>query len=100
MLGLVSYAWAGFGAAFGPAVVLSLFWRQMNRSGAIAGILLGGITVVVWKQLADLGGVFALYEIIPGVILATLAIVVVSKATGGAKGAVLDTFDRVNRQLA
>ncbi|MCJ8169938.1 sodium/proline symporter PutP [Atopomonas sediminilitoris] len=99
VLGLVSYAWAGFGAAFGPAVLLSLFWREMNRSGAVAGILIGGITVVVWKQLADLGGVFALYEIIPGFILATLTIVLVSKLTGGAEGETAATFDRVQRQL-
>lgn len=79
VLGLVSYAWAGFGAAFGPAVVLSLYWSGMNRNGALAGILVGGITIVVWKQLT--GGWFDVYEIVPGIIFSTLAIIVVSKAT-------------------
>ncbi|MBF4257684.1 sodium/proline symporter PutP [Vibrio anguillarum] len=79
VLGLVSYAWAGFGAAFGPAVVLSLYWSRMNRNGALAGIIVGGVTIVVWKQLS--GGWFDVYEIVPGIILSTIAIVVVSLAT-------------------
>ncbi|MEL4392861.1 sodium/proline symporter PutP [Shewanella algae] len=77
VLGLVSYAWAGFGAAFGPVVILSLFWRGYSRNGAIATILVGGLTVIIWKQLES--GIFALYEILPGFILATLAGVVVSR---------------------
>jgi sodium/proline symporter len=76
VLGLVSYAWAGFGAAFGPAVLLSLYWSKMTRNGAIAGILVGGITIVVWKQLS--GGLFDVYEIVPGFILSTLSIILVS----------------------
>jgi len=76
VLGLVSYAWAGFGAAFGPAVILSLYWPRMNRFGCLAGIVVGGLTVVIWKQLS--GGLFDVYEIVPGFLLATLAIVVVS----------------------
>ena len=79
VLGLVSYAWAGFGAAFGPAIILSLFWARMNRQGCLAGIVIGGITVVVWKQLS--GGIFDIYEIVPGFILATIAIIAVSLAT-------------------
>ena len=79
VLGLVSYAWAGFGAAFGPAIILSLFWARMNRQGCLAGILIGGITVVVWKQLS--GGIFDVYEIVPGFILATISIIAVSLAT-------------------
>ena len=79
VLGLVSYAWAGFGAAFGPAIILSLFWARMNRQGCLAGIVIGGITVVVWKQLS--GGIFDVYEIVPGFILATIAIIAVSLAT-------------------
>lgn len=82
VLGLVSYAWAGFGAAFGPAVILSLYWRQMNRYGALAGVLVGGVTIVVWKQIS--GGWFDVYEIIPGIIFSSVAIVAISKATGGA----------------
>jgi sodium/proline symporter len=76
VLGLVSYAWAGFGAAFGPALLLSLYWSRMNRNGALAGIVVGALTVVIWKQLS--GGIFDLYEIVPGILFATVAIVVVS----------------------
>jgi sodium/proline symporter len=77
VLGLVSYAWAGFGAAFGPVVLLSLFWQGYSRNGAIASILAGAITVVVWKQLS--GGIFDLYEILPGFGLALIFGVVFSK---------------------
>jgi sodium/proline symporter len=74
VLGMVSYAWAGFGAAFGPVVLLALFWSRMTRNGALAGMLVGAGTVLVWKQFAW----FGLYEIIPGFVLAMLAIVAVS----------------------
>ena len=70
VLGLVSYAWAGFGAAFGPVVLFSLFWSRMTRVGALAGILGGALTVILWKYTGS-----ALYEMVPGVILASLAIV-------------------------
>jgi len=73
VMGLVSYAWAGFGAAFGPAIILSLYWPRMSTAGAIAGILGGGTTVVVWKHLQ--GGIFNLYEIFPGFLVSTLLIV-------------------------
>lgn len=79
VLDLVAWAWAGFGAAFGPAILLSLYWRGMTRGGAIAGILTGGITVILWKQGAALGGLFALYELVPGFVLSLLAIVLVSQ---------------------
>ena len=75
ILSMVSYAWAGFGAAFGPAIILSLFWSKMTRNGALAGILVGAVTVLVWKQFGWLG----LYEIIPGFIFAWLATVIVSR---------------------
>ena len=74
VLGLVSYAWAGFGAAFGPVVLISLVWKRMTRNGALVGMLVGAITVVVWKEFIGLG----LYEIIPGFIFASIAIYVVS----------------------
>lgn len=77
VLGLVSYAWAGFGAAFGPVVLLSLFWRGYSRNGAVATIVVGALTVVIWKQLT--GHIFDIYEILPGFILATLTGVIVSK---------------------
>lgn len=76
VLDLVAYAWAGFGAAFGPAVILSLFWRRMTRNGALAGILTGGLTVIAWKQLS--GGLFDLYEIVPGFAFSAAAIIIFS----------------------
>lgn len=72
ILELVGYAWAGFGAAFGPVVLLSLYWSRMTRRGALAGIITGGVTVVVWKQME--GGVFGVYEIVPGFLFSLAAI--------------------------
>ncbi|WP_260260492.1 sodium/proline symporter PutP [Vibrio intestinalis] len=97
VLGLVSYAWAGFGAAFGPAVVLSLYWSKMNRNGALAGIIIGGVTIVVWKQLS--GGWFDVYEIVPGIILSTIAIVAVSRLTGEPEEAVQAQHEKFEKQL-
>ncbi|GAA4872486.1 sodium/proline symporter PutP [Ferrimonas pelagia] len=77
VLSLVSYAWAGFGAAFGPVILLSLYWRDYSRYGAIATIIVGAATVVLWKPLE--GGLFDLYEILPGFLFATIAGVIVSK---------------------
>tara|TARA_R110001592_G_scaffold35495_3_gene120746 strand:- start:37050 stop:38525 length:1476 start_codon:yes stop_codon:yes gene_type:complete len=91
VLSLVSYAWAGFGAAFGPAVILSLFWKRMNRNGALAGIIVGGVTVVVYKQIDTIG----LYEIIPGFILATIAIVVATLLSPPPSATIEATFDEV-----
>ena len=76
VLDLVAYAWAGFGAAFGPVIMLSLYWQRMSRAGAIAGVVTGGVTVIVWKQLG--GGIFDLYEIVPGVVLSVVAVFAVS----------------------
>jgi len=75
VLGLVGYAWAGFGAAFGPVVLFSLTWPRMTRNGALAGMLVGAVTVIVWRN----GGWFGLYEMVPGFALACIAIVVGSK---------------------
>jgi hypothetical protein len=74
VLDLVAYAWAGFGASFGPTILASLYWRRMSLAGAYAGVLVGGITVVAWKSLS--GGIFDLYEIVPGVVLSALAVAV------------------------
>ena len=76
VLSRVGDAWAGFGATFGPAIVLSLYWKRMTRAAAYAGILVGGITVVAWMMLADRGGIFALYAMVPGFLASTLAILV------------------------
>ena len=76
VLVLVGYAWAGFGASFGPVIILSLFWKRMTRNGAFAGILIGAITVIVWAKLS--GGLFDLYELAPGFLFGGLAIIIVS----------------------
>jgi sodium/proline symporter len=76
VLGLVSWAWAGFGSAFGPAIVLSLYWPRMTRDGALAGMIVGGVTVMLWQR--GEGGLFELYEMVPGVLFSTLAIGLVS----------------------
>ena len=96
VLGLVSYAWAGFGAAFGPVVLMSLFWRRMNGWGALAGIVVGAATVIVWKQYAD----SALYEIVPGFIAGALAVVAGSLLTAAPSREVLATHDAVRAELA
>jgi len=77
VLALVAYAWAGFGAAFGPLVILSLYNNSITKRGALAGMITGAVTVVVWKQLS--GGLFDLYEILPGFIFAWIAIILFSK---------------------
>lgn len=78
VLGLVSYAWAGFGAAFGPVLLLSLFWPRLSALGTLAGMLGGAFTVIYWKTLS--GGIFDLYEIIPGIVVNLVACTVVSLA--------------------
>ncbi|WP_295892240.1 sodium/proline symporter PutP [uncultured Vibrio sp.] len=97
VLDLVSYAWAGFGAAFGPAVVLSLYWSRMNRNGALAGIIVGGVSIVVWKQLS--GGIFDLYEIVPGIILSTISIIVVSLMSGEPEDEVTQLHAKFEKNL-
>ena len=91
VLGLVSYAWGGFGSAFGPLVLCSLFWRRTNKQGAYAGIIVGGGGDLVWAQLS--GWIFDLYEIVPGFVFGLLAIVVVSLLTPAPTKAVTDEFD-------
>jgi sodium/proline symporter len=94
VLGLVSYAWAGFGAAFGPVVLISVIWKNMTRNGALAGILVGAITVIVWKHFELLG----LYEIIPGFIFASLAIYFVSKM-GSPTAGMLQRFEAAEKDF-
>ena len=95
VLGMVSYAWAGFGAAFGPVVLLSLFWSRMTRQGALVGMVVGAATVLVWKQY----GWFGLYEIVPGFALCTIAAVVVSGLTPSQDRGVSETFDEVHSEV-
>ena len=91
VLGLVSYAWGGFGSAFGPLVLCSLFWKRTNKQGAYAGILVGGIVDLVWAQLS--GGIFDLYEIVPGFVCGLIAIFVVSLLTAAPSKEITDEFD-------
>ncbi len=93
ILNLVSNAWAGFGAAFGPVVLISLFWRGMTRLGAIAGMVTGAVTVLAWIYVLNLSGV--MYEIVPGFIAATIAILVVSMVTKDPESHVTDYFDEM-----
>ncbi len=93
---IVSFAWAGFGAAFGPVVLLALFWRKSNKWGALAGMISGGVMVFVWKYaLSPLGGIFGIYELLPAFIIAIVADVAVSLATGAPEEEVMQEFDEV-----
>ncbi|MFC4559477.1 sodium/proline symporter PutP [Virgibacillus kekensis] len=77
VLALVGYAWAGFGAAFGPVIILSLFWKGITRNGALAGIIVGAVTVIIWGDFLS-GGIFDLYEIVPGFFLNLIVTVLIS----------------------
>ena len=82
VFGIVSFAWAGFGGAFGAVVLCALFWKRCNWQGALAGMLCGGLMVFVWKYLiSPLGGVFGIYELLPAFLFSLVACVVVSLAT-------------------
>ena len=92
---VVSFAWAGFGAAFGPVVLFALFWKRSTKLGALAGMVSGGAMVFLWKFcIAELGGVFAIYELLPAFIVACVAIVVVSLLTPAPEQAILDEFEK------
>ncbi|UTR09769.1 sodium/proline symporter PutP [Evansella sp. LMS18] len=99
VLELVAYAWAGFGAAFGPVIIVSLFWRRMTRNGAIAGIITGGVTVMVWANLGTWFGleaeIWTLYEIVPGFILGLAAIFIFSLIDKEPSREVMEEFDSV-----
>ena len=93
---IVSFAWAGFGAAFGPAVLLSLYWRRSNRQGTLCGMAAGGAMVFVWKFLVrPLGGGFDIYELLPAFLISCLVNVAVSLLTPAPDQAITDTFDKV-----
>lgn len=96
VLGLVSYAWAGFGASFGPLILLSLFWKRITAIGAMAGMIAGAVTVVIWGNMS--GGIFDLYEIVPGFLLNLILAVVVSLFTK-VKPEMEEEFERA-RQMA
>ena len=93
---VVSFAWAGFGAAFGPVMLFALFWKRSNKWGALAGMVSGGVLVFVWKYLvAPIGGAWSIYELLPAFLVACVAIVVVSLLTPAPEKAVVDEFEAV-----
>lgn len=91
---IVSFAWAGFGATFGPVMLFSLFWKRINRPGAIAGMLSGGVMVFVWNLLLKpMGGIFGIYELFPAFVISCIVIVVVSLATEAPSGEIEKEFE-------
>ena len=95
---VVSFAWAGFGAAFGPVMLMALFWKRSNKWGALAGMIVGGVMVFVWKFLiAPMGGVWAIYELLPAFLCALAAIVVVSLLTPAPEQSVQELFEEVKK---
>ena len=93
---IVSFAWAGFGATFGPVMLFALFWKRSNKWGAMAGMLTGGIMVFVWKYIIrPIGGAWDVYELLPAFICASIAIVVVSLATKAPEKEITDEFEAV-----
>ena len=93
---IVSFAWAGFGATFGPLMLLSLFWKRINRAGAVAGMIGGGGMVFIWKLLVrPLGGIFNIYELLPAFLFSVLCIVVVSLLTPPPSEQIQKEFDEV-----
>jgi solute:Na+ symporter, SSS family len=97
ILSLVGYAWAGFGSAFGPLILLSLFWKRMTKWGALAGIIVGAITVLVWVQFPDLKA--EVYEMIPGFFLSLLAVILVSLVTKDPSSKVQNQFEDMEETL-
>ena len=90
---VVSFAWAGFGAAFGPVMILALFWKRSNRAGAFCGMIAGAAMVFIWKFLiAPVGGVLAIYELLPAFIVALIVDVIVSLVTSSPSSSVQNTF--------
>jgi sodium/proline symporter len=95
---IVSFAWAGFGATFGPLIVFSLFWKRINKVGAIAGMVSGAGMVFLWKLgISKLGGVFAIYELLPAFLFSCLCIVVFSLLTKEPSKEIQEDFEVVRR---
>ncbi len=93
---VVSFAWAGFGAAFGPLMLCALFWKRCNKFGAVAGVITGGATVFIWKFLVrPLGGAWDIYELLPAFIVSLIFIVAVSLITPAPEKEIVDEFESV-----
>ena len=98
--GIVSFAWAGFGATFGPAMLCALFWKRANKFGILTGMIGGGAMVFLWKfVIAKLGGVWAIYELLPAFIFGLVLIIVVSLCTKKPEQELVDTFDQLKADM-
>ena len=97
VFGIVSFAWAGFGGAFGAVMLFSLFWKRCNLAGALSGMVAGGVVVFVWKYFVrPLGGAFDIYELLPAFLVSCVVIVIVSLLTKAPDEAVIKEFDAAN----
>ena len=97
---VVSFAWAGFGATFGPVMLTALFWKRSNKYGAIAGLIAGGVMIFVWKfAVRPIGGAWDIYELLPAFLCALIAIVVVSLVTKAPEKEITDEYDAVTAEL-
>ena len=95
---IVSFAWAGFGATFGPAILFALYWKRSNRQGIMAGLIAGAAMVFIWKfAIKPMGGVWGIYELLPAFLVASAAVVIVSLATAAPEKELTDLYDEVNR---
>jgi len=99
VLGLVSYAWAGFGSAFGPVLLLALFWKRMTRNGAIAGMVTGAVMVIFWKEIVVNRMGAELYEMVPGFLAGTAAVIAVSLLGRAPSQEVQATHEQVQLSL-
>lgn len=92
---IVSFAWAGFGAVFGPVVLLALFWKRSNRQGAIVSMFAGGVMIFVWKYLVrPMGGAWDIYELLPAFLVAMVLNIVVSLMTAPPEKEIVDEFEK------
>lgn len=97
---IVSFAWAGFGATFGPVMLAALFWKRSNKWGALAGMIAGGVMVFVWKFcISKLGGAWAIYELLPAFLTASAAIIIVSLATSKPDKEITEEFEAIRSEM-
>jgi len=95
ILNLVGYAWAGLGASFGPLIVFSLFWRRITLTGAVCGMIVGAMTVIIWSNFSNIATVFQLYALLPGFVFSSIAIVVASLLSKPPSSEMARQFDKV-----
>ena len=97
VFGIVSFAWAGMGAAFAGVMICALFWKRTTLQGALAGMIAGGVMVFVWKYaIRPMGGILDIYELLPAFLISLAMIIIVSLATKAPSKEIVDEFERVN----